>query len=430
MMKNFITLFFCCCVLGVKAQNYTPVVVHADGSVTITASFPEAKGVELTGTLLPKSRTYKTPVGVFGKDGKVEMTARGEGLWTYTSKKLPSELYTYSFLVDDKDTFDINNPNKFRDIDTWMNYFIVPGGIADDYITQKVPHGKVDLVWYKSSLPGLPRRRMAVYTPAGYSDGTLYPVLYLLHGTGGDERSWLELGRAAQILDNLMAKGQCRPIVVVMPNGIADRAATPGEDPYNTTPASANAIGSMMGLTESAFVPEVVAYVEHHYSVLKQKQGRAIAGLSLGGLHTLFIAANNPDLFDYVGLFSAQTTNSLSSSQRIGSLEGLASTYDKLTDLLPFLGKGKRLDNYAEIINRGKLSVYDSLDYKLSRQFAHPPKLYYIAYGKDDFVKKINKDFQRKLDDKGYKYVLNVSSNGHSWDNWRMYLVDFLKRIF
>lgn len=268
------------------------------------------------------------------------------------------------------------------------------------------------------------------YPPAGYSRSRKYPVLYLLHGTGGDEKSWLELGRAEQIFDNLIAKGQCKPMVVVMPNGIADRAATPGADPYNAKPATANAVESMMGLMESTFVTDIVSYIEAHYSVLSQKKGRAIAGLSLGGLHTIFISANHPDMFDYVGLFSAQTTNTLTSSHKIGSLESLATTFDKLTDLLPFLGKGKKLDNYAGIINEGKLSVYDSLDYKLEKQFAIPPKLYYIAYGKDDFVKKLNEDFQQKLDDKGYNYVLNVSDNGHSWDNWRKYLVDFLKRLF
>ena len=430
MKKSCLIILLCVYFIGLKGQNYTPVIVHSNGAVTITASFPGAERVELTGSFLPKGRTFRTPVGVFGKDGKTEMFKKGADLWTYTSKMLSPELYTYSFIVDDKDTFDINNPQKYRDIDTWLNYFVIPGGLADDYVTQKVPHGKVELVWYKSSLPNLPKRRMAVYTPAGYSRSRKYPVLYLLHGTGGDEKSWLELGRAEQILDNLIAKGQCKPMVVVMPNGIADRAATPGADPYNAKPATANAVESMMGLMESTFVTDIVSYIEAHYSVLSQKKGRAIAGLSLGGLHTIFISANHPDMFDYIGLFSAQTTNTLTSSHKIGSLESLATTFDKLTDLLPFLGKGKKLDNYAGIINEGKLSVYDSLDYKLEKQFAIPPKLYYIAYGKDDFVKKLNEDFQQKLDDKGYYYVLNVSDNGHSWDNWRKYLVDFLKRLF
>lgn len=96
-------------------------------------------------------------------------------------------------------------------------------------MTNKVPHGKVSLVWYDSKIPGLPRRRMAVYTPPNYTKGRRYPVLYLLHGTGGDERSWTELGRAQNILDNLIAAKRCVPMIVVMPNGIANRAATPAK---------------------------------------------------------------------------------------------------------------------------------------------------------------------------------------------------------
>lgn len=416
--------------IDLSAQEYRPVVVHDDQSVTITAYFPDAEEVYVKGSFLPKGRTFRTPVGVFGKEGKAKMTKATNDLWTYTSKPLASELYTYTFNVDEKDTFDIKNPAKYRDIDSWLNYFVIPGGIADNYVTKNVPHGRVSLVWYKSSLPNLPKRRMAVYTPPDFSANTKYPVLYLLHGTGGDEKSWLELGRAQQILDNLIAKGKCKPMIVVMPNGIADRAATPGEDPYNKKPASSSAIESMMGLTESAFVPEVVKYVEGNYPVIKSKSGRAIAGLSLGGLHSLFISANNPDCFDYVGLFSAQTTNSISTTNKINSLESLASTFDKVTDLFPFLGKGKKLDNYADYVNEGKLEVYDSIDVKLRKQFKVAPKLYYIAYGKDDFVKKLNEDFCKKLDTAGYQYVLNLSEGGHSWDNWRKYLMDFLQRIF
>lgn len=415
------------------AQVVSPVVVHDDNTVTITVSFPKAENVLIKGSFLPKARTYRTPAGVFGKEGKEEMTNGGNGRWTFTTKPLSSELYTYNFEIGDADTFDISNPARDRDINTWLNFFIVPNGIADDYLTKNVPHGRVEAVWYKSSLPNIPKRRMMVYTPPGYSAGVKYPVLYLLHGTGGDEKSWLGLGRAAQILDNLISEKRCKPMIVVMPNGIANRAATPGEDPYNDNPASLKAFESMLGLTESAFVPEIVKYVESHYSADPRKASRAIAGLSLGGLHTLYITANNPDEFDYVGLFSAQTTNGLTSSRKVNKVERLASSFDKITDTLPFLakkGKMKQLDDYADMVNTGKLEIYDSLDAKLKRQFSDKPKLYYIAYGKDDFVKKLNDDFRAKLDDGGYEYVLNLTDGGHTWDNWRKYLVDFLPRLF
>ena len=269
-----------------------------------------------------------------------------------------------------------------------------------------------------------------MYTPAGYTTSKKYPVLYLLHGTGGDETSWIGLGRAQQILDNLIAAKRCVPMIVVMPNGIVNRAAAPGADPYNKTENSGVSVESMMGLIEYRFIPEVVRYVEDNYSVYKDKSHRAIAGLSLGGLHTLFITANNPDEFDYVGLFSAQTTNSVSSGKKIEGLEKLADNIKKLTEAFPFLGKGKKVDQYADYVNEDKLTIYDSLDVKLQRQFANPPKLYYIAYGNDDFVKKLNEDFRNKLGAAGYRYTLNITDGGHTWSNWRKYLVDFLPRLF
>ncbi len=416
---------------NMSGQSVAPVVIHDDHSVTISVSFPDADEVLIKGTFLPKAKTYRTPAGVFGKEGKAKMSKAAGGVWTYTTLPLSSEMYTYNFEIAEKDTFDIHNPNRDRDIDTWLNFFIVSGGIGDNYLTRDVPHGKISLVWYDSSIPNLPRRRMAVYTPPEYSVSKKYPTLYLFHGTGGDEKSWMGFGRVQQIMDNLIAQKRCKPMVVVMPNGIANRAATPGEDPYNNTPASSSAIESMLGMTESTFVHDVVKYVESHYSVIPQKKDRAIAGLSLGGLHTLYISANNPKTFDYVGLFSAQTTNTLTSSRRIGQLEGMASAFGKVTEVLPFLSKkGRKVDTYSEFVNQGSLSVYDSLDTKLKRQFGDNPKLYYIAYGKDDFVKKLNDDFRKNLDAHGYKYTLNLTDGGHTWENWRKYLVDFLPRLF
>lgn len=430
MNKQVFTLLCMLCI-GVQAmaQNVKPVTINADNSVTIAVRFDGAEDVYVKGNIIYNSPLRQALPKAFKKK-KAEMERDSSGIWRYTTKPLASELYTYSFEVDDKDTFDIANPNHVRDVNTWLNYFIISGGIANDYISRNVPHGKVSLVWYNSSLPGLPKRRMAVYTPPDYKPSLKYPVLYLLHGTGGDETSWTGLGRARQILDNLIASKRCVPMIVVMPNGIANHAAAPGEDPYNTSPASSNAVESMMGLIEYAFVPEVVNYVETNYPVIKEKDSRAIAGLSLGGLHSLFISANNPDMFGYVGLFSAQTTNSMTSGRKIGRVEHLASTIQQVTDAFPFLGKGKRIDRYADYVGEGRLEIYDSIDAKLQRQFASPPRLYYIAYGTDDFVKRLNDDYRKKLDASGYKYVLNLSDGGHTWSNWRKYLVDFLPRLF
>lgn len=159
----------------------------------------------------------------------------------------------------------------------------------------EVPHGTVSKVWYPSPTLGMERRRMTVYTPAGYEDSNKqYPVLYLLHGAGGDENAWSELGRAIQIFDNLIAQGKAEPMIVVMPNGNAAQEAVPGEYPNSMYKPSFANPKTMEGSFEKAF-PDIMKYVESHYRTINDKNHRAIAGLSMGGFHSLYISANNPD---------------------------------------------------------------------------------------------------------------------------------------
>lgn len=408
--------------------------INADGTVTFQFRAPKAESVILKGSFIPREKSIRTPAGVFGKEGAVEMK-REKHVWTYTTVPLESEIYTYYYEVDGQRCTDQMNPDSVRDVNDYLSYFVVTGGIADDYVAHDVPHGKVEKIWYASSIKDMPRRRMLVYTPPGYDEdnSATYPVLYLLHGSGGDETSWTQMGHAPQILDNLIAAKRCVPMIVVMPNGIADQEAAPGENPYSDKSATATNIESMFGVIEGAFVPDIVkGYVENHYRVVPDKAHRAIAGLSLGGLHTLFISANNPDMFDYVGLFSAQTTNALD-EKKITKAEKVAQKLGQLYDLIPSLSNskvGNILSGVANTVNDGHLSIYDDLDKKLKQQFQTPPQLYYIALGKDDFVKKLNDDFRLKLADAGYKYQYHETDGGHTWENWRKYLVHFLPQIF
>lgn len=408
--------------------------INEDGSVTFQIRASKAESVILKGSFIPKEKSFRTPAGVFGKDGAIEMKSEKHA-WTYTTEPLASEIYTYYYEIDGKRTTDPMNPDSLRDVNQYLSYFIIKGGIADDYVSQNVPHGKVEKVWYASSIKDMPRRRMLIYTPPGYESdaANTYPVLYLLHGSGGDETSWTEIGHLAQIMDNMIASKRCVPMIVVMPNGIADQEAAPGENPYSDEAATATNVESMFGVIEGAFVPDIVkGYVEKNYRVTPDKAHRAIAGLSLGGLHTIFISVNNPDMFDYVGLFSAQTTNALD-EKKITKAQKVAQKLGQLYDLAPVLAKGKVgsiLSDVASTVNGGHLAVYDSLDIKLKEQFKTPPQLYYIAVGKDDFVKKLNDDFRLKLADAGYRYEYHETDGGHTWENWRKYLVDFLPRIF
>jgi enterochelin esterase-like enzyme len=361
--------------------------------------------------------------------GKNRSMAGDNGIWTCDIDSLPSEMYTYRYVLDNgKSVTDPLNANVVRDIDDTLSYFIVPGIPGSYYIEQDVPHGTVTQEWYASSFdPNMKQRRLSVYLPAGYNDTTeSYPVLYLLHGTGGDEMAWLEMGRLAQIMDNMIADGKAKPMIVVMPNGIADLDAAPGQSPYMQGKASHSNVSSWMGRTEKAFPTEVMQFIESNYRVIKDKQHRAIAGLSMGGLHTIAISANNPDLFDYVGLFSPQTMNALT-DRNIKRIQRVTSKIGKIKDKLPqWLG-----DKYDE----GKLAVadvdiYQNLDSKLKRQFETPPTVYYIAIGKKDPLKKFLDIFCQRLSKQGGAYFYKETEGAHSWENWRKYLIDFLPRIF
>lgn len=365
--------------------------INADNSVTFRFVAPKAIKVQVTGDFLP-TQTVEFEFGgnkmSFDAPGVADLKEGKDGLWEYTSAPLQSELYNYNFIVDGLAVKDPNNAYVQRDISNIMNYFIVGGGKADNYMVQNVPHGTVSKVWYPSPNTESKVRRMSVYTPAGYEKGKgKYPVLYLLHGMGGDEEAWLCTGRTAQILDNLIAQGKAEPMIVVMTNGCPQHAAAPGEShegmykPYN--------VASMGGAFESSF-GDVISYVDKHYRTIRKSSGRAIAGLSMGGFHSHHISANMPKTFDYVGLFSAA----------IMPHEGVTSP------------------------------IYENMDQKLAVQFANQPKLYYIAIGKTDFLFEANVELRKRLDAAGYDYVYVESEGGHIWRNWRDYLVDFAPRLF
>lgn len=420
MRKVAILFVFCLMAIGGFAQRQSP-VINYDGSVTFNVYAPKADEVLLVGSFAEKLYQIRTKMGAFGKDRKYEMKKDGDW-WSFTTKTLPSEMYTYKFVIDDVDSLDALNPNKVRDVDTYYSYFIVPGMPGSMYTSKDVAHGEIAKVWYPSNLNGMKQRRMSVYFPAEYAENPdkRYPVLYLLHGSGGDENAWPEFGKAQEIMDNMIAEGKIEPMIVVMPNGIVTLDAAPGESPFmNATPTAVN-VSSMMGRIEKVFVDEVVKYVDDNYRTLNDKANRAIAGLSLGGLQTIYISANNPYTFDYVGLFSAQTTNTLE-DKAISIIKNVAGKFANLKALI-----GKETNNSGI----DGIETYKDFDAKLKTQFEAKPQLYYIAVGVDDFVKKLNDDYRAKLDAAGYKYIYHETDGAHSWENWRKYLLDFLPRIF
>lgn len=363
--------------------------VRGDKTVTFRLNAPAAGRVQVTGDFLPTEK-IKTPFGEFDGPGYADLKKNGKGVWEFTTTApLDPELYSYTFVVDSLKMTDPSNVYQIRDVGSVTNVFIIPGGRGDLYSVNDVPHGTVSKVWYKSPSLGMDRR-LTVYTPAGYEGGKdRYPVLYLLHGMGGDENAWSELGRAAQILDNLIAQGKALPMIVVMPNGNASQQAAPGETSEGLKAPTTQLPKTMDGSFEASF-PEIVNFIDSNYRTIPQKASRAIAGLSMGGFHSLHISKEYPDMFDYVGLFSAA--------------------------ILP---------------NQSVQSpIYADFDAKLKRQFDRKPALYWIAIGDKDFLYDANSQFRKTLDAKGYPYEYLETGDGHIWKNWRIYLSEFAPKLF
>lgn len=381
-------------------NNLTSPEQNADGTVTFRLYAPKAVKVEVTGDFLPQ-RVVDSPMGKVETDGVAELTEGKDGVWSYTTAQpLAPEMYSYKFMVDGSAQLDPSNVYRCRDIASFTNIFIVTkdkGDKGDLYNVNNVPHGNVSKVWYNS--PTLKaQRRMTVYTPAGYDKGGRYPVLYLLHGAGGDEDAWTTLGRAAQILDNLIAAGKVKPMIVVMPNGNANCDAAPGEwhkGMYKPTFMGHQA-SKPVASTEESF-KDIVAYVDKNYRTKANKQNRAICGLSMGGGHSFGISKLYPDMFNYVGLFSAAV------SLNVRGFDGLNDPDQKVA---PEVAK------------------------QLKTMFAKKPALYWIAIGNTDFLYKNNKDYREYLDEMGYKYEYVETDGGHIWRNWRIYLTTFSQRLF
>lgn len=351
--------------------------VNKDNTVTFRLKAANATKVEVVGDFL-------------SKDEKAEMKKINNDVWEYTTPKaLAPELYSYSFMMDGIKISDPSNVFMSRDVVTISNLFMIDGKESELYKVHNVPHGSLSKVWYHSEKLNADRR-ITVYTPAGYeTNGQRYPVLYLLHGMGGDEDSWSTLGRAAQILDNLIVQGKAKPMIVVMTNGNSDLQAAWGESPTGYVTPTIELPKTTDGSFEEAF-PEVVTFVDKAYRTIAKKESRAIAGLSMGGFHSMQISKEYPTLFNYIGLFSAS----------------------------------------ARFKGRKDSHIYENCEAKIKTQFAQKPALYWIAIGKDDFLYEENQKFRSFLDANGFQYTYVESEGGHIWRNWRNYLCQFLPLIF
>ena len=364
--------------LAANAQGFMAPPVNSpeigkDGAVTFKVKAPEADTVKLV---------IDTRVDTL-------MRRQADGTWSITLRDLEPDLYMYYYIIDGMKVLDNENAQVLRDVKSVMNTFVLDPQGDCPMAVHDVPHGEVRAVWYESPTLGA-KRRMMIYLPPGYDESRQkFPVLYLLHGTGGDETVWLEQGHAAQIMDNLIASGKAEPMIVVMPNGHTDTPAAAGMGPDNNYQPTFAHKQWMEGTFESSF-NDIVTWVDNNYRTRASKRYRAIAGLSMGGYHSLYISANQPDDFNYVGLFSAA----------IGRMD------------------------------QGKSKIYDNLEEKLIAQFKQRPRLYWMGIGKDDFLYKDNAAFRELLDKNRLRYTYHESGAGHEWANWRDYLVIFSQLLF
>jgi len=370
-------------------------VINPDGTVTFRYQAPKAVKVEVTGDFLPTQKVEVEFGGnkmTYDAPGVRELKEGPMGVWEYTTEfPVAPDMYTYTFRVDGLTVIDANNVFVNRDIASLTSVLLVPqeGARSDLYAIHDVPHGTVSKVWYHSDKQGI-NRRLTVYTPAGYETSkTKYPVLYVLHGIGGDEDAWVTQGRATQILDNLIARGEAKPMIVVFTNGNISQEAAPLENSTGYTRPTMQLPQTMEGSFETAF-PEIVKFIDGRYRTIAKKQSRAVCGLSMGGFHTLYLSLNYPQLFNYSGMFSAA----------IGVSDPSVSP------------------------------IYQDFDAKLAKYFAGKPALLWIGCGVTDFLYQANKDFMKKLDENGFPYTYMETDGGHIWKNWRIYLSEFVPLLF
>jgi enterochelin esterase-like enzyme len=380
---------------GQPAPPRSPEVL-SDGRVVFRLLAPTSTSAALGGDF---------PIGT-----NVAMTKDDKGVWSVTVGPLAADFYSYFFTVDGVRTLDWRNVFVVRDGARHASWLRIPGPESADYQVDDVPHGTVSQVWYPSASLGM-KRRMYVYTPPGYEAGAArYPVLYLLHGGGGDEEAWTELGCAPQIFDNLIAQGRSRPMIVVMTNGNGTQSASQDFVPLQAPPARP---GEGMLRFPDSLVKDVIPFVDVTYRTKPDRENRAVAGLSMGGAQALYAGLNNLDQFAWIGALSGG----------FPLLPGVAIEIPAPANAATLRGP-----DISRSIDPAKyLALHPALDAGVNSRL----RLFYLAIGIDDGLITTYGAMKRLLQDKGVKYtLLEVPGYGHEWKFWRLSLRDLLPRLF
>ena len=337
-------------------------------SVTFRLKADYATVVKLSGSWMPEGAAA------------IDMTRGENNIWSVTIPCPEPEIHTYNFVADGVSVNDPQNVMVQRDGSRYLSMLLVDGERTENYKPAN-QRGTVSHPWYDSKLLGI-NRRLTVYTPYGYEKNTKtkYPVLYLLHGAGGDEEAWSSMGRTAQILDNLIEKGLAKPMIVVMPNGNPNQQAAqtfglPTTDLNSRSPENRN-------IYVRSLVEEIVPFIEKNYRTVAKKSHRAIAGLSMGGGHTIAASGLYPDAFDYICPLS--------------------------------MGSNRTPELDAQLQGIKKAGY----------------KLYWLACGEADGVIDRANSLDEALTANGLEHTYYVTPGGHTWSNWRIYLNTFAPMLF